>query len=212
MQIHKHAKFNSVHLVTLELETGSAFVVFIEKSGNLFPIEIRISPLAARDFIIRDFKELSQMEVPDELPNRLSTNLIREISLSEVVAKIRSQRQMVKHASIPTRTEIALKMADENLLEQINRERIKFRNRRDLDAAMSRVEAAMIYSIELDKGSTKPIPEVAKELGITADRARSLIAGARRDGYLSTTHQGTAGGKLTIKVDEFWTLVMGEKK
>ncbi len=211
MEIHRHANFDSVHLVTLSLDTGSAFIVFIENGGNLIPIEIRISPLPADEFIVRDYQELSKMEVPKDFPDRLSTNLIREISLSEVIARIRAQQHVVRHDPFPTRSDIESTLLEANLLQQINQDRVIFRNTRDFEAALSRVEASQVYVNELDKGSTQPLNQVAKGMGISIGRARALIAGARKDGYLTSTHPGTAGGNLTSKVDEFWALVMGEK-
>lgn len=226
MEIYRHAEYQSVYLVMLKLSTGSAFVVLAKHNGSLIPIEVRLSALNPADFVIHDWDRLSQLEPKDIKPTRINTSLLREISLSEVVATIRSKQGGTMHGtppisdSIKTLHEFSLflepKRKDRNsgktkVFKFVKKSGLDIRSVRDFDAAIARIEAAIIYVRELDNGSTQPIPKVAEELGVSTERARSLIAGARRDGYLSTTHKGTAGGALTEKVQEFWSIVMGEK-
>ncbi len=56
---------------------------------------------------------------------------------------------------------------------------------------------AAAYHHHVQRGSRRPVADVADDFGISRSTARDVIHEARRRGFLSGTQQGVAGGSIT---------------
>ena len=60
-------------------------------------------------------------------------------------------------------------------------------------------EVAKSYAALVEAGSTRPIPALAKLLGLSSNTTAGAVRDARAKGFLTRTTGGRAGGRLTAK-------------
>ncbi len=197
MRVPYEACRDDLHFAQIDLESGSAAVYFVERSGSLVPVEVTFFAVQSREIAKQTFSEpFFDKEYIRDLP-RISSQLIRSLSLSEAVATITSTKSKQKETG---------EDMDENNFSfsiGVDSKQYGFRNIRDLVASVERFRAAQIYANEVSKGNLKPALTVATQMTIPVGRARALIAGARRDGFLTSNSPGISGGQLTQKAEDF---------
>lgn len=199
--INFHQRVGDSHLVGVELDDGSALVYFHERGPSLVPVEIRMSSAALKIFKAGPLTEFIK-NTPDlsKLP-RLTSHQLRKISLSEVTAKLRA---MISDVS---QLDSSISDSDAIFIFKNKTSEYGFRNARDLQAAVDRLRAAFIYVHRINSGDSKPLVAISEELSLPVSRARALIAGARRDGFLTAESPGLVGGSLTPKALELASML-----
>jgi hypothetical protein len=207
MRLANHEQKNGKHFAWFDLEEGSVFIIIIEMEGVFIPIEARVSSLPAEQFEVSDLKYLMNKWTPKEVV-RLPGPALRQVSLTEAINKIRGNSP--QDSLIEKTLEEQLGGRGYAIIKDVPFHQHGFRNTRDFSAAVSRLEVAILYARFVSAGETRPINAIADELDIDAERARRLVAGARKDGYLTSDNQGSIGGTLTEKAKEFIKLLKKE--
>ena len=80
-----------------------------------------------------------------------------------------------------------------------------FRRPQDRQAAIERAKVAIRYEELVLTGETEPTRQIGDEFfhGDTV-KARNVVAAARKAGFLTSSTPGTAGGRTTKKLHDFW--------
>ncbi len=86
-----------------------------------------------------------------------------------------------------------------------------FRRPQDQRAAIERAKVAIRYEELILKGEAEPTRQIGDEFfqGDTT-KARNVVAAARKAGFLTSPPPGTAGGRTTKKLHEFWTALSSD--
>jgi hypothetical protein len=161
------------------------------------PVEVRLSGASIDDFSGSALEDFIRATPDLSAFPRLTSHQLRRISMSEVTAKLRTMISDVKEL------DSSMKVKDAIFLIRTENSEFGFRNARDIKAAIERLVAATIYVNRVNSGDSKPLISISTEMKIPIARARALIAGARRDGFLTADSPGSVGGTLTQRASEF---------
>ena len=195
-------EIRNLDLVAVSLPGSTALVFFANVKGEPVPVEVRVrarGPAYAEPEYLDD--ELRNWKPPQET-GRVTTASMRSLALSEVTSALLQTRAQIGEArrTIPN---------FEAIQAGLTGAAFGFRNSRDFAAAMERLRAASVYASAVLEGNRAPVQAVAEELECSIQRARDLVAGARRvdPPYLTRDLPGMPSGQLTERARELMSAV-----
>jgi len=197
---HLTNKKNETALICAELSNGGSVLVFLDITNPQTPIpmELRITgnPWTGSE---DDLKPLLNKWKPSE-PKPISSATLRSINLGGLVRAYVQIEERKKAAADHLGFQPEIMFTPGDFPENPDAQVFGFRNSSEYKAAMQRLGVAVAYVEATSQGDPKPAVTIANELfDGDKDKARSVIAQARKHGYLSTGTAGRVGGELTEK-------------
>lgn len=205
-RIHHGGRQLEVLVGHMANSTTTILVFFARRGDEAIPIEVRFTgskpPTPTEAFDLLD-----NYPVVNEPPMRLTTQLLRSFSLGDALAATQNF-----HRSSSTDRDLS-GVPHAEWVVRSGDHLFGYRNTRDLIAAVERLHAALVYVTAVRAGEKRPTRTVMEQLGLESlTRARNLIAGARREGFLSGGSPGVAGGSLTERATVFADALGGLKQ
>lgn len=178
---------------TQDLGDGWTVDALLVRQGDTLVIgEIRIS-------LTQRFHMAGQAHDPDDQlrklpPGGIPATVLRRIRLTDIFDEVRRQFETI--ADVPEEwRELHRAVWLDRALKTVPR----YPGRRGRDDAFY-ASVAAAYVTELDRGSRRPVADVAERLGWPPGTVTQIIHEARRRrGLLTASPEGRAGGQLTAK-------------
>ena len=179
-------------------------VLFAPVSPEPIPREVRIVPATGEGFLPYDdsaIRAILKSWVPDLSAPRLKSSDVQGVRLAALTAEMAMRHEAMKGA---VKNASNFEPGNDVDLSKVGMV-LPFRNSRDLRAHLERLSAAVVYARAISQGDQAPVQRVAKELGLTSEKAKRTVALARQSGYLSSGSHGSVGGHLTDKaLEHLW--------